>query len=77
MELQQQVAQVTLVQAQIAASPGASSHSADAAASFAALQQILASSTGMQATGRLVVHFPQGQFDDGEAELNPCRRPGT
>ena len=75
LELQQEVAQVSLVQAQLAASPGSSSHAAESAGSFATMQQILASSTGMQATGRLVIHFPQGQFDGAQEEFDPIDNP--
>jgi polysaccharide export outer membrane protein len=56
-QLQMQVAQVSLVHAQLAASaPGASSPQ-DRSAQMASLQQLLSAGTATQATGRLVIHF--------------------
>jgi protein involved in polysaccharide export with SLBB domain len=65
-QLQAQVAQVSLVQAQLTAStPGASS-SQDRAAQMASLQQLLSASTATQATGRLVIHFSGQELASGD-----------
>jgi polysaccharide export outer membrane protein len=60
-QLQMQVAQVSMVQSQLAATtPGASS-SQDRSAQMASLRQLLEASAAAQATGRLVIHFT-GQY---------------
>jgi protein involved in polysaccharide export with SLBB domain len=65
-ELQMQVAQVSLVQAQLAASTPGSSNTQDRSAQMATFQQLLSATADTQATGRLVIHFSGQQLAPGD-----------
>ncbi len=64
LDLQQQLAQATLSQASLTAASATSAPSASASttAMMASMQQLLASSAGLQATGRVVVRWKGSKF---------------